>query len=487
MPSLMSFVSPVPAPGPPGAAVSAVPPTRRRPLRRSLVALVLGSLLFSMLSVVNQAPAEAGSVDHYGCFPTRSRGRKVKVYDSNQLRAALADRRPGDDIRVAITGDVDPFQLLDGTGGRSGEWITIRAAKGHSPKINAQGFAGIQIQVPYIQVCGFEIVGVANRSNQTEQTKVGVAIIHTDHVRVADNEVYSFSSSGITANHSNNIEIVGNHVHHNSYWSPEQGSGISIFKPNKDRGSMNDQYQIHIAGNKVHHNINRVASFRNGFTAATDGNGIILDDFRNLFGDDGHGAFTGRSLVANNVIYQNGGRGIHAAPNGGLRVHIVNNTAYHNMQSLRNERIGYDAWAEAEISVAGAANSRSLDIKVVNNIAISDPSLRSKGALAFFRNNIGDSTIEEHHNSFNGAAERDFYQYPGIPWANGPHSLGRGSTTTADISFVNPEKGDFRLAKRAPKGKNDWNTWLGNQDIDNVKRPKGKHQERGAHEYKKRR
>ncbi len=450
-----------------------------------LLALIALTLVFLPGTAEARSAANKGA---YGCAP-RSPGRDIIVRNKDELRRAVDSRQPGDDIQVATNRIMGPIQMLGGTSGSDRNWITIRAARGFKPRIKATGFAGVQIEVNYIQICDFEIFGVSRANNQTERTKVGVSVINAHHVRIANNEVRNFSSGGIAANHSNNIEIVGNDVHHNSFWSGEQGSGISVFQPDRSRGDRRGFYQIEIAGNRSHHNENRVTAPRTNpdpkKRIATDGNGIILDDFRHVFRDDGPGAYDGRTLVANNVVFENGGRGIHAAPNGGIKVHIINNTAYHNMKSLLSNFVPYDTWAHAEISVAGTFNEVSKNVKVVNNVAIINPKLASRGVMAFFRNNIGDETLEEHHNSFNGPAQRDFFQYPGIRWSEGPHTLGRGSTSSANVRFGNPSRGNFGLAAPTKRGSNFWTRRIDRQDIAGTRRPIGGYPERGAYEYQR--
>ena len=51
----------------------------------------------------------------------------------------------------------------------------------------------------------------------------------------------------------------------------------------------------------------------------TDGNGIIYDTFR---------SYAGQSLCLGNIVYHNGGKGIHVFKSG--HVTVANNTAYNN-------------------------------------------------------------------------------------------------------------------------------------------------------------
>lgn len=65
----------------------------------------------------------------------------------------------------------------------------------------------------------------------------------------------------------------------------------------------------------------------------SDGNGIILDDFNQTQRPEGQGTpFSQRSLVANNVIFDNGGHGIHIFQS--EHVDVINNTLYQNSKDL---------------------------------------------------------------------------------------------------------------------------------------------------------
>jgi len=82
-----------------------------------------------------------------------------------------------------------------------------------------------------------------------------------------------------------------------------------------------------------------------------DGNGIIVDSENNS--TIGKPAYTGRTLIENNVVYYNGGRGIHMLHSNAIDV--INNTCYQNDRS--------PAIADGEITVQGATN-----VRVFNNI-----------------------------------------------------------------------------------------------------------------------
>jgi parallel beta-helix repeat protein len=66
--------------------------------------------------------------------------------------------------------------------------------------------------------------------------------------------------------------------------------------------------------------------------------------------------YTGRTYIANNVVYGNGGRGIHAYQSS--HVDVVNNTTYNNMLT------------DSQYMIVGEIDSQDCyDVNVVNNVA----------------------------------------------------------------------------------------------------------------------
>jgi Ca2+-binding RTX toxin-like protein len=103
--------------------------------------------------------------------------------------------------------------------------------------------------------------------------------------------------------------------------------------------------------------------------AHTDGNGIILDDFRSTKAAD-IPAYTFKTLVENNLVWENGGKGIQVVWSDYAT--IRNNTAWHNGRDLASE----STW-RAELS-----NVQSSHNTWVNNIAVADPGVHPKnGAI----------------------------------------------------------------------------------------------------------
>jgi hypothetical protein len=86
----------------------------------------------------------------------------------------------------------------------------------------------------------------------------------------------------------------------------------------------------------------------------SDGNGIILD-LNQHTPDRPNSVFTGRTLVQDNVSFDNGGSGIHTVD--AYHVDIINNTAYMNSAS--------PALQYSEIFSYG-----SDDVRIINNILV---------------------------------------------------------------------------------------------------------------------
>ena len=82
-----------------------------------------------------------------------------------------------------------------------------------------------------------------------------------------------------------------------------------------------------------------------------DGNGIIVDSENNV--TIGKPAYTGKTLIENNIVHHNGGRGIHMLNSN--NIDVINNTCFMNGRS--------PAISDGEITVQGATN-----VRVYNNI-----------------------------------------------------------------------------------------------------------------------
>ncbi len=204
--------------------------------------------------------------------------------------------------------------------GEPDSWIRIKALPGHEPVLVASEGTALEIQGNYVEVSGLRVRGEG--FDEVNSFGYGLSIRRAHHVRLIGNTVSSMPLNGISAIESSNIEILNNEVFENSFWDSSQGSGISVWHSlDWDQPPAADGYHDRILGNTIYRNENKVMSKWRDFESITDGNGIIID--RNQ-----HHNYTGRTLVANNVVFDNGGRGIMVFLSD--RVDVLFNTTYHN-------------------------------------------------------------------------------------------------------------------------------------------------------------
>ena len=270
--------------------------------------------------------------------------------------------------------------------GNANNWIVIKNYPDHHPKIIFNTWAAFSIQpgTAFLEINGFEIQG--NNDNVTlanalvQYHSCGNPGVETDpyqpefngngiaadgrysspgfnkphHIKILNNIVYDCGGGGISAIQSDYITIKNNVVYDNSWYTIFGCSGISIYQSWSSDNNTTDFKNI-VEGNICHHNRLFVPWF-NG-CVISDGNGIIIDDNLNTQNGSDLGAYTGKTLVQNNIIYQNGGSGIHSYSS--QHVTIRNNTAYKNSQSTELDN--------GEI-FAGSSN----DIQIFNNIMFAE-------------------------------------------------------------------------------------------------------------------
>ncbi|MEH2396509.1 right-handed parallel beta-helix repeat-containing protein [Nostoc sp.] len=340
--------------------------------------------------------------------------------------------------------------------GRANAWITYKAYPGHRPKLQSNGWHGVSISngASYIEVNGLEIVG--NNSNitlgyaQNQQNNRSNPLTNgncitidgeknrlTHHIRILNNKIHDCGGGGISVIESDYVTVDNNEVFNNAWYSVFACSGISLITSRNYDNSQN--YKMVVTRNKVHNNQMLIPWIQN--KKFQDGNGIIVDSHRRF-------GYRGRTLIANNISYKNGGSGIHTYES--EHVDIVHNTAYLNNQT-------------PVINYGQIMSNYSSDIKVVNNILYSA------------RNRPIGSKNQSPNSSFN----YNLYNNNGSRLnAVGPNDI------MADPQFINPSIGDFRLKRTSPainKGFR-WN----NLKTDALGNPRvyGSASDRGAYEMR---
>ncbi|MEM9130931.1 MAG: right-handed parallel beta-helix repeat-containing protein [Actinomycetota bacterium] len=286
------------------------------------------------------------------------------------LQGAMDQLQPGQTLHL-LSGDyrelLEPgnSHYILNNGGTADAWVTIKAAPGAAPRVVATNGNAVEIRADYVVFEGIEVVGEGFGPDNPYGW--GVLVRGSHHVRITGNRVSQMPVGGIATVEASNVEILYNEVFENSYWGTEQGSGISIWHA-VDLGidAAVDGYHDVIVGNVVYRNENKVYSrFVPNEQVITDGNGIIIDQTDET-------GYTGRMLVANNVVFDNGGRGVLV--NEASRVDVVHNTTYGNG---RTEGL---LGGKTELSAA-----RSTDVRFLNNLAWSLP-----GAESMTMKNVSD-------------------------------------------------------------------------------------------------
>jgi parallel beta-helix repeat protein len=328
---------------------------------------------------------------------------------------AIERVEPGDTILVRAGRYPDVWNeanaMFRDIDGRPDAWIKLAAYPGERPVLEAippddryvlWRSIGVE-RSSYIEVRGFDIVGTALT---TQQPTAGFEVRESHHVRMIDNVMYELGGGGVSAIHSNHLVVIGNVVHTSAYWNEYQTSGISSFQADNVGGPEEPgTFSIRIERNIVHSVENRVPNAPG--MQVTDGNCIIIDihDER---------AYTGNTLVANNVCFNNGGRGINVLRS--KNVLAVNNTLRHNLLSKDHDD-------EGELSVLFASN-----VRFVNNIIEPAPSRK-----AVVLHDTDRVTFER--NLFVGKGQKK----------RGPTDL-----TTAGPVYADPGRLDFRLLAGTP-------------------------------------
>lgn len=378
------------------------------------------------------------------------------------IQKAASMTKPGDKVLIMngiYTNSNSGSVVTINRSGTANAWIKYHAYPGHSPKIKHNAWNGILITdgAAYIEIYGLEIEGnntkitldyaQSQKYNSNNPLTNGNCIniegrktTNPHHIRILNNKVHNCGGAGISTAEADYVMIDGNEVYNNAWYSVNANSGISMYQ-NVNYDS-NTGYKMYVTNNRVYNNRQYIPWIKYG--KITDGNGIIIDDSQHTQNGSTLGAYKGRTLVANNITYQNGGSGIGAHRS--EHVDIINNTAYMNNQS-------------PEINYGQIFPNYSSDFKILNNILYAYPGKKvnhkPSGTNVIFNYNI---------------------------YANSTAIGAKGANDiVADPQFVNPSAGDFRLKSTSPAINNG--AQFMQKDFINNPRPSGNRSDIGAYEY----
>ena len=304
------------------------------------------------------------------------------------ITRAVSRAQPGQNVLVR-QGTYEESVVISGVSGQPDAWITLRSYPGERATLVGklgQNSVALRKGSSYVNIACLTLAGPTEQpdaapsspSEMRDRRQAGAGFndiprnygtgvdigdradsrngLYSHHIRVIANEVRNYAEMGVSAVEANHITIAGNISYQNAKYSCHAGSGIGLGYMENVGGPDNpDGYSNYIVGNVSYGNENRsLQCFTDGLGAVlTDGNGIIID--LNNSTD-----YTGRTLVADNVVFGNGGRGILVFKSD--NVDVVNNVSY---QNAFTENLMGRSGGHPEIAVSGAS-----DVRVYNNIAV---------------------------------------------------------------------------------------------------------------------
>jgi parallel beta-helix repeat protein len=282
----------------------------------------------------------------------------------------------------------------------------------------------------------------------------------THHIWLINNTVHHCNLSGISLAWKEWYYVIHNTVHHNSFTSGWQGSGISFvvmeciergnpschsgssYVPSEMDRSYAPPFHNIVSWNVVHNNM---LSSSNPVPCGShsDGNGIIMDTF--FDGATNKVAFPYQSLVLGNLSYSNGGRGIHVFR--ASNITVANNTVY------GNGRDGcLDAYALGDLSQQGGSNNVWINNISESLLSAVNPRCgrycggRNAPIVAGDAAGVIDTNITWSNNVAYGGIGAMLFNGD----AAAPYFSCNNNSCNVDPLLVDPAAGNFALQPRSP-------------------------------------
>jgi serralysin len=276
------------------------------------------------------------------------------------LGAATRLALKGGDCVTVADGTYDETVLVtrSGSADTCAGYVVFRAATpGGAKVVSTDPYNGFMVNANYVMVDGFDLEDTGTGSAFTAGTNTlsnGKVIVY-HHIAAVRNVAHDSGGAGLAALHSDYVRFEGNAVYGNSSRSNYGDSGIDLWE--MQASDTLPGFHIVIRNNLSYSNVESDIAP----SLQTDGEGIILDSFDYADATYGSTPYTQETLVENNVIWQNGGRGIEAAgAQPTSHVTIRNNTVF-------DDNTQQQQYGGAEIVSWGNGNT------VANNVVVLGP------------------------------------------------------------------------------------------------------------------
>jgi hypothetical protein len=360
--------------------------------------------------------------------------------------------------------------------------VVYRCTQLDACKITSSGFAGSGFEIAvaptsFVVIDGFEIaagsystydVGIMVSRNAVSSSSI---IAGAHHIWLLNNIIHGHGQAGVDGGMGEYYYYIHNESYDNSRVTCDaQGSGIGIATAMAVPGYTPSGMDLTFA--PFHNIISFNVAHNNGLTqcgtatnkANTDGNGIIMDTFKDA--RVGGVTYPFQTLVSFNVTYNNGGGGVHVISSSNITV--ANNTTFNNQIDPFNNGTGRPqtdtnngdnnvfinnvAYAVPATSIADPRCEGTNPCTVFNVVAI----VAGNGGGGTDVNNSFSNNVTFTPGSSNGSenaffdtdAANNTYTCTANKCSANPLFVAPSSTTTATASKNDP--GNFALQAASP-------------------------------------